>query len=377
MSLPNYPSDVENYPISNPFTVGNKQFYWDGEKWKALSNADASLRSQLADPAQSSDIRNIALADEFELVPDGVFLTLRNRTTGQTIARFADGANSSDAHLFNLPLEIRRDSHSVINSVGTLGGSVDQVWRTVGLSDAFYQVFNSTLGNETYQILFDTKPARNDGTKKDGTGAGGLSPADDVYAFDAALSLEGNKPDPELSFPAVDVKFNKKVRLQRRAGGNLYEIAPNATGFTLTNITSGVQIANVSDAEIKLGSVTEVLDNIARETGRYIMSVADSSLSNSGETLSFNLATDSCTTIVEANIVFVNTAGTVMRVYSGKVHGDGSTVTVVTPDVDTTGTEYSVSFAYSAGVLTCDVAYTGGLGVSRVHGELSWVSRRL
>lgn len=48
MLLPNYPNDVENYPISNPFTVGDKQFYWDGEKWKALSNADASLRSQLA-----------------------------------------------------------------------------------------------------------------------------------------------------------------------------------------------------------------------------------------------------------------------------------------------------------------------------------------
>lgn len=54
MVAPNYPNDPENYPIGNPFSVGNKQFYWDGEKWRALSNADASLRSQLA--ATDSDV---------------------------------------------------------------------------------------------------------------------------------------------------------------------------------------------------------------------------------------------------------------------------------------------------------------------------------
>lgn len=45
MVAPNYPS---NPTLGQQYVVGNKTFQWDGEKWRALSNADASLRSQLA-----------------------------------------------------------------------------------------------------------------------------------------------------------------------------------------------------------------------------------------------------------------------------------------------------------------------------------------
>ena len=45
MVAPNYPSSPT---LGQQFIVGNKTFEWDGEKWRALSNADASLRSQLA-----------------------------------------------------------------------------------------------------------------------------------------------------------------------------------------------------------------------------------------------------------------------------------------------------------------------------------------
>lgn len=44
MAAPNYPS---NPTLGQQFVVGSKTFEWDGEKWRALSNADASLRSQL------------------------------------------------------------------------------------------------------------------------------------------------------------------------------------------------------------------------------------------------------------------------------------------------------------------------------------------
>lgn len=46
MALPNYPSSPT---LGQQYVVGNKTFQWDGEKWRALSNADASLRSQLKD----------------------------------------------------------------------------------------------------------------------------------------------------------------------------------------------------------------------------------------------------------------------------------------------------------------------------------------
>ena len=44
MVAPNYPN---NPVIGQQFEVGNKTFQWDGEKWRALSNADATLRSEL------------------------------------------------------------------------------------------------------------------------------------------------------------------------------------------------------------------------------------------------------------------------------------------------------------------------------------------
>ena len=47
MTAPNFPN---NPTIGQQFVVGNNTFQWDGEKWKALSNADNSLRTQLAAP---------------------------------------------------------------------------------------------------------------------------------------------------------------------------------------------------------------------------------------------------------------------------------------------------------------------------------------
>lgn len=46
MALPDFPN---NPTLNEQFTVGTNIYQWDGEKWKALSNADNSLRSQLAD----------------------------------------------------------------------------------------------------------------------------------------------------------------------------------------------------------------------------------------------------------------------------------------------------------------------------------------
>lgn len=46
MALPDFPN---NPTLNEQFTVGTNIYQWDGEKWKALSNADNSLRTQLAD----------------------------------------------------------------------------------------------------------------------------------------------------------------------------------------------------------------------------------------------------------------------------------------------------------------------------------------
>lgn len=81
MALPNYPNNPQ---VNDTFLVGNKTFQWDGEKWKALSNADNSLRTQLADVDSTVLVGGVeagkiaktysgsALVDNFGAVGDGV-----------------------------------------------------------------------------------------------------------------------------------------------------------------------------------------------------------------------------------------------------------------------------------------------------------------
>lgn len=81
MALPNYPSSPV---LGEQYTVGTLVFQWDGEKWKALSNADQSLRSQLAatdsdtlvggvKAGDIADARNLFVyPEQFGAVGDGV-----------------------------------------------------------------------------------------------------------------------------------------------------------------------------------------------------------------------------------------------------------------------------------------------------------------
>lgn len=55
MTTPNYPS---NPNVGDEFQVGGSRFKWDGEKWKAMTVADNSLRSELADPESNLPIGN-------------------------------------------------------------------------------------------------------------------------------------------------------------------------------------------------------------------------------------------------------------------------------------------------------------------------------
>ena len=83
MTLPDFPN---NPTLNEQFAVGNNIYQWDGEKWKALSNADNSLRTQLADVDSSVLVGGIAAStlvkrslgvvspEEFGAVGDGVTL---------------------------------------------------------------------------------------------------------------------------------------------------------------------------------------------------------------------------------------------------------------------------------------------------------------
>lgn len=137
--------------------------------------------------------------------PDGrSYLSLYNAKDGKRIMRIADGVSPGDSHVIHLPLDVRRDSHALIASPETEGGSTDIVFRTHAYSDVFYIAANTAYGNEDLVILFDTLPANPDGSKKE------------RYAFDGAIHIPGNTTNRPIRFPALDVLFERGIRVHLR-----------------------------------------------------------------------------------------------------------------------------------------------------------------
>ena len=146
------------------------------------------------------------------------YVTLRNARDNIVIARMARGDQSAASHVFQLPLDIRRDSHSLISQAGTAGGSCDLLFRDSGNNDKFYIVNDTT--NKNLDFLFNTT----------------VPPA---FNFDVAMRIptevSGNAGFLEfVSLPvktAVQEYVNERSVLGRPAppGGN------RAVGITKTN----------------------------------------------------------------------------------------------------------------------------------------------
>ncbi|EPF7752870.1 hypothetical protein ACSVMW_001873 [Vibrio parahaemolyticus] len=131
----------------------------------------------------------VAKCGFYQLRFDGAFFFLWNTRTDILVMRFAHSENPSDAHLSMLPFEVRSNGHSLISSADTRDGAVDQIFRTSGLSDYMYFFGGAPYGDEWFGLSGDTRPARLDGTKKNGTQGEW-----DHYAFDDSLVFPSNRP---------------------------------------------------------------------------------------------------------------------------------------------------------------------------------------
>jgi hypothetical protein len=291
------------------------------------------------------------------------FLEIRNTEDDVQIISFADGVDSGDAHVMKLPPDIRRDSHALLATAGTFGGENDIDFRTYKYSDYILLRGSSVYQNEAFQLLFDTKPSRNDSTKKNGTGGGGLSPADDVYAFDAAMIVPSNRTDTPVQFPALGVLFEQYVQLEKRTGASRkFRFTPEADSLVLTDEVSGNEIIRLDHERTVTGGQTCINENktgtLCETSGnfqvcRYISSVGASTilpLVASGR--------KGCAEIFTS----LTSSGGVHWASRLVVEFDGTTITNIVAPYDTTPAEANVVLAYNTGILELELSYAGGWG---------------
>jgi len=125
----------------------------------------------------------------------------------------SDGEVAGDSHRIFLPWDIRRDSHALLMSAASNGGTTDMLWRrSPDHLDSFGNRFaiNYEEHVDRWSVSFATS-------------------ASGPPAFDLAVAVVGG-PAAKMTFPALAPEFNQGVEFkQRAAGGYRLAITPDAT----------------------------------------------------------------------------------------------------------------------------------------------------
>jgi hypothetical protein len=297
------------------------------------------------------------------------FGSIYNWVDELNVVSFADNTNSGDAHVMQLPIDVRRDSHAVLATAGTVGGMNDIDFRTSNFSDYFIMNADSTYQSENFSFLFDTNPSRNDGTKKHGTGLGGLTPSEDTYAFDSAMTIPSNGLGVPVTFPALGVRIEQYLEFRKRSTGTrVFRFTPDTSTTTLTETGSGNTLGVLSRNAVKWGNKEFV--SINQDSPLLVNGSANLSrnlsLSSSTSQVFQLTATSQAVATGVVRIIGIGSGGGGFGVYHANFSSDGTTLTID----NTTGTmpalapEITATLALNAGILELTVAYTTGLGGS-------------
>jgi hypothetical protein len=309
------------------------------------------------------------------------FASIYNWVDDENILSLADNTSSGDAHVAKLPFDVRRDSHALVATAGTFGGSNDIDFRTSAFSDYILLTGNSVYQGETFSVLFDTFPSRNDGTKKDGTGLGGLTPSEDQYAFDSAMTIPSNGTDTPVTFPALGVRFEQYMELKERSTGtHTYRFTPDTATTTLTETSTGNELGELSEDAVKLGAKSFISTDQNNPLGVDGAINLSRTLSlSSGVPVVFQLTSGS-NSVATGNIkaMGIGSGGASFGVYHASFSTDGTTLTAD----NNTGTlpalpaQITAVLAMNSGVLELTLSYSGGLGGSaRVAVDIDYIVR--
>lgn len=317
---------------------------------------------------------------KFAIQPDQVngddFLEIRNVVDDIQLVSIPDGTASGDAWTYFLPPDVRRDSHALIATAGTVGGSNDIDFRTSGNSDYALIQAQSTYQDELIRILFDSNPSRNDGTKKDGTGGGGLTPAEDVYAFDAAISIPSNRTSDPICFPALPVLFEQYIELTKRSTGVLSaRFTPNVNDITITDENSTNTLGIIESDGITIGGrkkySTDVTD-IQAVNGSHELSIFPLALAVSTP-VTYRLVGSGAVCAGRLRVVSIGSGGSGFGVRDVAFQSDGTTVTIQTIGIDNLVAQFRADIVLNSGILDLELEYTGGLGgTGKVQVSVDW-----
>lgn len=128
-------------------------FGYDVWQHRFVAGSNVALFVDAAEYNVSNAVWGIYRIDDFG-AGQNEYVTLRNAKDDIVIARIARGDQSSASHVFQLPLDIRRDSHSLISQPGTAGGTSDLLFRDSDNNDQFYILTDTT--NKNLDFLYNT-----------------------------------------------------------------------------------------------------------------------------------------------------------------------------------------------------------------------------
>ena len=138
------------------------------------------------------------------------YMTMKHARTGKDIVIWSDGELSGDSHRIFLPWDIRRDSHYLIASPETNGGTCDLLLRR---SQA-----NADPGGNRFGDTFNESD--------DSLQRSYATTASGAPSFESAYKVTAG-PSAKIEFPALRPRFSQGIKVTTRADGNFnFDIVP-------------------------------------------------------------------------------------------------------------------------------------------------------
>lgn len=317
-----------------------------------LDNFTSSGAAFLKISGITYDVSNAVCGNWRMKVLNQRYMEFRNARTGEVLVRWSDGELAGDSHVFYLPIDVRRDSHSFIVSPETDGGVCDYLWRrSQANADPGGNRFSEsyTESSDTWQLSYATS-------------ASGSPSFDAVYQVVAG-------PSGTLKFPALRAEFNQGIKIkQRSAGGFEYNVSPTSTRATFRDGVTSNLLGSVNEKGHRFAGVTfnplNTVGGVADGPQRFGISANDLGTADQALPISktlFTLAGATNYAIAGKITVAAVTSGGTKAWRIAHFTYDGTTLTM-TDVVNTLPVQIVARVINSGSNLNLDASYAGGLG---------------
>jgi len=287
------------------------------------------------------------------------------------IFNLSDGSSSAQSHVFFLPLDIRRDSHSFIVSPETAGGTCDHLFRrSLGGSQP------DTAGN---RYAFNFTESADNGVTPDNWSFTFATTDSGSPSFDAAYSVVSGTA-PEFNFVALAPKFMQGWSVKSRSGGTFeYQHVVGNLSNEFKDKTSGNSLGTVDKDGFVFANLrhTSLLipTTIAQPSNTFSEIYGDLQTKTLPNTeVLFDLVGATNYSIVIEMMVAFTASGGAQSFRKTTWTYDGTTLTAIDV-VDTLPVQVTADIIINATAVELSVDYTGGFGGGNAMAvRLDWVN---